>query len=57
MATTLPNPTLYVSHVYDKLNKETTKKLLYALFSQFGRVIDVVYSKTLRGRRGGGSGA
>jgi len=50
MATTLPNPTLYVSHVYDKLNKETTKKLLYALFSQFGRVIDVVYSKTLRGR-------
>ena len=49
-SSTLPNPTLYVSYVYDKLNKETTKKLLYALFSQFGRVVDVVYSKTLRGR-------
>ena len=46
----LPNETLYVSYVYDKLHKDTTKHLLYALFSQFGRVIDVVYSKPLRGR-------
>ena len=46
----LPNQTLFISHVYDKLNKSTTKHVLYALFSQFGRVLDVVYSKTLRGR-------
>ncbi len=46
----VPNHTLFVSYVYDKLNKETTKHVLYALFSQFGRVLDVVYSKTQRGR-------
>ena len=46
----LPNHTLFVSYVYDKLSKATTKHVLYALFSQFGRVLDVVYSKTLRGR-------
>jgi U2 small nuclear ribonucleoprotein B'' len=49
-ASVIPNHTLYVSYVYDKLNKEVTKKVLHALFGQFGRVIDVVYSKTLRGR-------
>jgi U2 small nuclear ribonucleoprotein B'' len=49
-SSTVPNHTLYVSYIYDKLNKETTRKVLYALFSQFGRVIDVVHSKTLRGR-------
>ena len=86
----VPNQTLYVSHVYEKMKKEgeymlillfwgreggrehgdggrvnkktdegswwwcnaETKKCLYALFGQFGRIIDVVCMKTesLRGR-------
>ena len=72
----VPNQTIYVSHVYEKLKKEgmcvfcigsvytvcwycrnvcfrvETQKLLYALFGQFGRVIDVVHMKReeLRGR-------
>jgi len=74
----LPNQTLYVSHIYEKLKKEgehfgcgilvscqrrlvrnikfdyfaETKKCLYSLFGQFGRILDVVCMKTedLRGR-------
>mmetsp|Transcript_13712 Transcript_13712/g.27353 ORF Transcript_13712/g.27353 Transcript_13712/m.27353 type:complete len:218 (-) Transcript_13712:880-1533(-) len=48
----VPNQTLYVSHVHDKLKKQETRKLLYALFGQFGRVIDVVHVRReeLRGR-------
>ena len=72
----VPNQTIYVSHIYEKLKKEgmfisdlvypgpgvsyylgccfpvETQKLLYALFGQFGRVVDVVHMKReeLRGR-------
>lgn len=47
-----PNQTIYVRNVADKLKKDEAKKLLYALFGQFGKVIDVVVMKTeqLRGQ-------
>ncbi|KAJ9506232.1 hypothetical protein QJQ45_000452 [Haematococcus lacustris] len=43
-----PSPTIYVSNLYEKLPKEELKKCMYALFSQFGKIIDVVALKTLR---------
>eukprot|EP00884_Botryococcus_braunii_P015525 jgi/Botrbrau1/2656/Bobra.0203s0007.1 len=44
----LPNQTLYVNNLYEKLKKDDLKKALYAVFSQFGRIIDIVALKTYR---------
>ncbi|GIL58537.1 hypothetical protein Vafri_13488 [Volvox africanus] len=43
-----PNQTIYVNNLYEKLSKEELKKCLYAMFSQFGRIMDVVTMKTYR---------
>ncbi|GAB4813644.1 hypothetical protein N2152v2_000690 [Parachlorella kessleri] len=43
-----PGQTIYISNLYEKLKKEETKKLLYALFGQFGKILDVVCLKTPR---------
>lgn len=43
-----PNQTIYINNLYEKLSKEELRKSLYEMFSQFGRVIDVVCLKTLR---------
>lgn len=43
-----PQHTIYVSNLYEKLNKEELKKCMYALFSQFGKILDVVALKTFR---------
>ena len=40
-----PNETLYVRNLDEKLPKEDLKMLLYYLFSQYGRVVDVVCMK------------
>uniref|UniRef100_A0A7S1X0U7 RRM domain-containing protein n=1 Tax=Tetraselmis chuii TaxID=63592 RepID=A0A7S1X0U7_9CHLO len=48
MADTLPNQTLYINNLYEKAKKEELKKCMYALFSQYGKVLDVVAMKTLR---------
>eukprot|EP01026_Neomeris_dumetosa_P059063 TRINITY_DN55126_c0_g1_i2.p2 TRINITY_DN55126_c0_g1~~TRINITY_DN55126_c0_g1_i2.p2 ORF type:complete len:220 (+),score=26.26 TRINITY_DN55126_c0_g1_i2:150-809(+) len=47
-----PNQTIYVNNLYEKLNKEELKKCLYAMFSQFGSILDIVCLKTnkLRGQ-------
>lgn len=50
MASIPPNQTLYVQNLYEKLPKQELRKALYAMFSQFGKVIDVVALKTLRMR-------
>lgn len=42
----LPNQTLYVNNINDKIHKTTLRRCLYALFSQFGPVLDVVALKT-----------
>ncbi|GBF94622.1 U2 small nuclear ribonucleoprotein B [Raphidocelis subcapitata] len=43
-----PNQTIYVHNLYEKLNKQELKKCLHAMFSQFGRIVDVVALKTYR---------
>jgi RNA recognition motif-containing protein len=41
-----PNATLYVNNLNDKVNKDELKAQLFALFTTYGKVIDVVASKT-----------
>lgn len=45
-----PNQTIYVNNLNEKLKKEALKKALFAVFSQFGRILDIVALKTLRMR-------
>eukprot|EP00008_Paramoeba_atlantica_P011325 CAMPEP_0201492280 /NCGR_PEP_ID=MMETSP0151_2-20130828/32506_1 /ASSEMBLY_ACC=CAM_ASM_000257 /TAXON_ID=200890 /ORGANISM="Paramoeba atlantica, Strain 621/1 / CCAP 1560/9" /LENGTH=234 /DNA_ID=CAMNT_0047879007 /DNA_START=53 /DNA_END=757 /DNA_ORIENTATION=- len=45
-----PSQTLYVSNLREKVKKEELKKSLYAVFSQFGPILDVVALKTSRMR-------
>eukprot|EP00252_Welwitschia_mirabilis_P016619 TRINITY_DN3671_c0_g1_i1.p1 TRINITY_DN3671_c0_g1~~TRINITY_DN3671_c0_g1_i1.p1 ORF type:complete len:235 (-),score=68.13 TRINITY_DN3671_c0_g1_i1:147-851(-) len=47
-----PNQTIYINNINEKIKKEELKRSLYALFSQFGRILDVVALKTpkLRGQ-------
>ncbi|TNN32689.1 U2 small nuclear ribonucleoprotein B'' [Liparis tanakae] len=45
-----PNHTIYINNVNDKVKKEEMKRSLYALFSQFGQVVDIVASKTMKMR-------
>jgi len=45
--TVRPNQTLYVNNLNERIKKEELKKSLYAMFSQFGTVLDVVALKTL----------
>merc|ERR1711976_299962 len=49
---TQPNHTIYVNNLSEKLSKEDTKKVLYAAFSQFGRILEIVALRTnkLRGQ-------
>ncbi|KAG9292057.1 hypothetical protein G9A89_017957 [Geosiphon pyriformis] len=43
-----PNPTLYVRNLNEKTPKDELKRSLYALFSAYGRILDVVALKTIR---------
>ncbi|THU58001.1 hypothetical protein C4D60_Mb03t09510 [Musa balbisiana] len=47
-----PNQTIYINNLNEKVKKEELKRSLYALFSQYGRILDVVTLKTpkLRGQ-------
>lgn len=50
MADIKPNHTLYINNLNEKVKKEELKKALYAIFSQFGQIIDILAFKTLRMR-------
>jgi U2 small nuclear ribonucleoprotein B'' len=52
MADIPPNQTIYVNNLPEKIKKHELKQLLYALFGQFGKIIDVVTMRTdrLRGQ-------
>jgi U2 small nuclear ribonucleoprotein B'' len=50
MSSIPPNKTLYVNHLNEKIQKEELRKALYYLFSQYGRVVDVVALKTMKMR-------
>jgi RNA recognition motif-containing protein len=43
-----PNHTIYINNLNEKVKKEELKKSLYAIFSQFGAIVDIVALKTLR---------
>jgi RNA recognition motif-containing protein len=43
-----PNHTIYINNLNEKVKKEELKKSLYAIFSQFGPIADIVALKTLR---------
>jgi len=45
-----PNQTIYVNNLNERIKKEEIRKSLYAMFSQFGTVLDVVAMKTLKMR-------
>ncbi|KAL5652968.1 hypothetical protein ACJX0J_038426, partial [Zea mays] len=47
-----PNQTIYLNNLNEKVKKEELKRSLYALCSQYGRILDVVALKTqkLRGQ-------
>ncbi|GLB33752.1 putative RNA recognition motif containing protein [Lyophyllum shimeji] len=41
-----PNSTLYINNLNDKVNKEELKLQLYALFTTYGKIIDIIASKS-----------
>ncbi|CAM8927359.1 unnamed protein product [Rhodiola kirilowii] len=41
-----PNQTIYIKNLNKKVKKEELKRSLYCLFSQYGRILDVVALKT-----------
>lgn len=45
-----PNNTIYINNLNEKVKKDDLKKSLYAIFSQFGQILDIVALKTLKMR-------
>ncbi|CAB3993417.1 U1 small nuclear ribonucleo A, partial [Paramuricea clavata] len=45
-----PNQTIYINNLNEKIKKDELKKSLYAIFSQFGNILDIVAMKTLKMR-------
>ncbi|CAN9510052.1 unnamed protein product [Ophioblennius macclurei] len=45
-----PNHTIYINNINDKVKKEELKRSLYALFSQFGQIVEIVAMKTMKMR-------
>ncbi|MEE6474475.1 hypothetical protein FKM82_010396 [Ascaphus truei] len=45
-----PNHTVYINNLSDNIKKDELKRSLYALFSQFGHVMDIVALKTMKMR-------
>ncbi|KAM4695715.1 U1 small nuclear ribonucleoprotein A [Rhinophrynus dorsalis] len=45
-----PNNTIYINNLNEKIKKDELKKSLYAIFSQFGQILDILVSRSLRMR-------
>jgi len=45
-----PNTTLYINNLNDKINKEELKSQLFALFTTYGKIIDIIASKSQKMR-------
>lgn len=43
-----PNQTLFIKNIDEKLKKDKLRRYLYLLFSQFGKILDVVACRGLR---------
>jgi len=48
MADIAPNQTIYINNLNEKIKKEDLKKALHAVFSQFGKILDIISLKTFR---------
>jgi U2 small nuclear ribonucleoprotein B'' len=46
VASIQPNTTLYINNLNDKINKDEIRSQLYALFTTYGKLVDVVATKT-----------
>jgi RNA recognition motif-containing protein len=40
-----PNTTLYINNLNDQVNKDELRSQLYALFTTYGKIIDVIAAK------------
>ncbi|KAG8560636.1 hypothetical protein GDO81_015060 [Engystomops pustulosus] len=45
-----PNNTIYINNLNEKIKKDELKKSLYAIFSQFGQILDILVSRSLKMR-------
>uniref|UniRef100_A0A1B6MHN3 RRM domain-containing protein n=1 Tax=Graphocephala atropunctata TaxID=36148 RepID=A0A1B6MHN3_9HEMI len=45
-----PSHTIYINNLNEKIKKEELKKSLYAIFSQFGQILDIIAMKTFKMR-------
>lgn len=45
-----PNNTIYINNLNEKVKKDDLKKSLYAIFSQFGEILDIIALKTMKMR-------
>ncbi|KAJ8608428.1 hypothetical protein CTAYLR_010330 [Chrysophaeum taylorii] len=43
-----PNQTVYINNLNEKIKKEVLKKSLYSVFSQFGKILDIVCCRGIR---------
>eukprot|EP00602_Paraphysomonas_sp_CaronLab_P007676 CAMPEP_0185024830 /NCGR_PEP_ID=MMETSP1103-20130426/8024_1 /TAXON_ID=36769 /ORGANISM="Paraphysomonas bandaiensis, Strain Caron Lab Isolate" /LENGTH=217 /DNA_ID=CAMNT_0027557895 /DNA_START=69 /DNA_END=722 /DNA_ORIENTATION=+ len=43
-----PSQTLYINNINEKIKKNVLKRMLYALFSQYGKVIEIVACKGIK---------
>ena len=46
----VPNNTIYINNLNEKIKKNDLKKSLYAIFSQFGPILDIMAWKNLKMR-------
>jgi len=45
-----PNHTIYINNLNEKIKKEDLKKSLFAIFTQFGQILDILATKSLKMR-------
>ena len=52
MADNVPNQTIYINNLNEKLKKDNLKKNLYLIFSEFGKIVEINTSRAnkLRGQ-------
>uniref|UniRef100_A0A3B3X697 U1 small nuclear ribonucleoprotein A n=1 Tax=Poecilia mexicana TaxID=48701 RepID=A0A3B3X697_9TELE len=43
-----PNHTIYINNLNEKIKKDELKKSLYAIFSQFGQILDILVARNLK---------
>lgn len=48
MASIEPNQTVYINNLNEKIKKDALKKSIYSVFSQFGKIVDVVCCRGLK---------